>query len=378
MWYRMSALDGSGTLDHNFESRVVQIYQDAVTYCPLQITHEDTARAVIKNAVVSLGLDPNQTYRLLEVQKSSKDGKELDEDDFPLEMVLLWPPKTQKWHPQTDGYYFVIQQVLNGKSNEDFDDLCNLPEVTEDSITETLRQRFYKLKIYTYTSNILIAINPHKFLPVYYNPKYVKMYENQPLGKLSPHIFAIAAAAFRNMLSSQTNQCILISGESGSGKTESSSFLVHCLTALSQKTYSSGLERTILGAAPVLEAFGNAKTEENNNSSRFGKFIQLNYLESGVIRGAVIEKYLLEKCRLVSRDRDERNYHVFYYLLVGATKEEQKEFHLFKPQDYYYLKQGDLQLDDEENLGHEYQRLHQAMEMVGFLPSTKKQYVVYF
>ncbi|TNN58068.1 Unconventional myosin-IXb [Liparis tanakae] len=119
-------------------------------------------------------------------------------------------------------------------------------------------------------------------------------------------------------------------------------------------------------------AFGNAKTAENNNSSRFGKFIQLHYLQSGVIRGAVIEKYLLEKSRLASRDPGERNYHVFYYLLVGASKDEQEEFHLLKPQDYLYLKQEDLHLDDEEKLVHEYKRLHQAMEMVGFLASTKK------
>ncbi|XP_033838179.1 unconventional myosin-IXb isoform X2 [Periophthalmus magnuspinnatus] len=379
MWYRMSALSRPGSLDHcPSEARVVQIYpqpaQDTTTYCPLQITHGDTARAVIKNAVLMLGLDSNQSYKLVEVKKTDEEEKQLDCDDFPLDLVLLWPPKTQKWHPKTDGYYFILKEVPNGKSSsEEYDDLCNLTDITEDSITQTLRERFYKLKIYTYTGNILIAINPNKCLPVYYNPKYVKMYENQPLGKLSPHIFAIAAAAYRNMLNSQTNQCIVISGESGSGKTESCSFLVHCLTALSQQTYSSGLERIILGAAPVLEAFGNAKTVENNNSSRFGKFIQLNYLESGVIRGAVIEKYLLEKCRLVFRNKNERNYHVFYYLLVGASKDEQKEFHLLRPQDYHYVRQGDLQLDDEESLGQEYKRLHQAMEMVGFLPSTKKQ-----
>uniref|UniRef100_A0A3B4AN60 Uncharacterized protein n=1 Tax=Periophthalmus magnuspinnatus TaxID=409849 RepID=A0A3B4AN60_9GOBI len=367
----MSALSRPGSLDHcPSEARVVQIYpqpaQDTTTYCPLQITHGDTARAVIKNAVLMLGLDSNQSYKLVEVKKTDEEEKQLDCDDFPLDLVLLWPPKTQKWHPKTDGYYFILKEVPNGKSSsEEYDDLCNLTDITEDSITQTLCERFYKLKIYTYTGNILIAINPNKCLPVYYNPKYVKMYENQPLGKLSPHIFAIAAAAYRNMLNSQTNQCIVISGESGSGKTESCSFLVHCLTALSQQTYSSGLERIILGAAPVLEAFGNAKTVENNNSSRFGKFIQLNYLESGVIRGAVIEKYLLEKCRLVFRNKNERNYHVFYYLLVGASKDEQKEFHLLRPQDYHYLRQ--------ESLGQEYKRLHQAMEMVGFLPSTKKQ-----
>uniref|UniRef100_A0AAV2JW19 Uncharacterized protein n=1 Tax=Knipowitschia caucasica TaxID=637954 RepID=A0AAV2JW19_KNICA len=256
---RMSALNRAGTLDHGpSESRVVQIYprptRDPATYCPLQITHGDTARAVVKNAVLMLGLDSNQSYRLIEIKENEEEENHLDCDDFPLDSVLLWPPKTQKWHSKTNGYYFILQQVPNGKSKSDeYDDLCNLAELTEESITETLRQRFYKLKIYTYTSRILIAINPNKFLPVYYNPKYIKMYENQPLGKLSPHIFAIAAAAYRNMLSSQTDQCIVISGESGSGKTESSSFLVHCLTALSQQTYSSGLERIILGAAPVLE-----------------------------------------------------------------------------------------------------------------------------
>ncbi|XP_053185774.1 unconventional myosin-IXb-like [Scomber japonicus] len=365
----MSTTDG--------EARVVQIYprlsQDTVTYCPLQVNAVDTARTVIHNAVVTLGLDSSLTYCLLEVRKSGGEEWMLEDEDCPLERVLLWPKGAQKWHPENHGYYFILQQKqAKHTSTEEYDDLCNLPAVTEDSILDALRERFHKRKIYTYASNILVAINPNKFLPVYYNPKYIKMYENQLLGKLSPHIFAIADVAFRAMLIRHVNQCIVISGESGSGKTESSSYLIHCLTALSQKTYSSGLERTILGASPVLEAFGNAKTAKNDNSSRFGKFIQLNYLESGVIRGAVIEKYLLEKCRLVSRDKNERNYHVFYYLLVGASKEEREEFHLLQPQDFRYLKKEDFLLDDEEKLGQEYNRLHQAMEMVGFLASTKK------
>ncbi|XP_051254648.1 unconventional myosin-IXb isoform X1 [Dicentrarchus labrax] len=377
----MSTTDGAGAPEQEEESRVVQIYPrlplDTAAYCPLQVCSGDTARTVIHNAVVTLGLDTNQTYGLLEVRESGGEERLLEPGDCLLERVLQWPPKTQKWHPQSQGYYFILQQQQskNGgnhvESSQDYDDLCNLQTVSEESILEALRQRFYKLKIYTYASNILIAMNPNKFLPVYYNPKYVKMYENQPLGKLSPHIFAIADVAFHAMLNRKVNQCIVISGESGSGKTESSSYLIHCLTALSQKMYSCGLIRPILGAGPVLEAFGNARTAENNNSSRFGKFIQLNYLESGVIRGAVIEKYLLEKSRLVSRDKSERNYHVFYYLLMGASKDEQEEFHLLKPQDYLYLKQEDLSLD-EEKLEQEYKRLHQAMEMVGFLASTKK------
>uniref|UniRef100_A0A672ZLA6 Myosin IXb n=1 Tax=Sphaeramia orbicularis TaxID=375764 RepID=A0A672ZLA6_9TELE len=351
----MSATDGAGVPEHDAEVCVVQIYPrpelQRVAYCPLQVSAEDTAKTVIQNTVITLGLPPNCE-------------KMLNDTDCPLERVLLWPPEAQKWHPRSHGYYFIIQQQVHQGGNqeetsgEDYDDLCDLPSVTEDSILEALSQRFYKFKIYTYASNILIAVNPNKCLPVYYNPKYVKKYENQPLGKESPHIFAIADVAFRTMLNRQANQCIVISGESASGKTESSSYLIHCLTALSQKTYSGGLERTILGAGPVLEAFGNAKTAQNNNSSRFGKFIQLNYLESGVIRGYA------SKCFL--------SYHVFYYLLVGASKDDQKYFHLLQPQDYLYLKQEDFHLDDEEKLRQEYKRLHQAMEMVGFLPSTKK------
>ncbi|XP_018533370.1 unconventional myosin-IXb isoform X2 [Lates calcarifer] len=378
----MSTTGGARPPEQDVEARVVQIYprvpQDTAAYCPLQVSTGDTVRSVINNAVITLGLDSSKKYSLLEVRNSRGEERLLEASDCPLELVLLWPPEAQRWHPQSQGYHFILQEQANDGDNqeasntEDYDDLCNLETVTEESILEALRQRFYKLKIYTYASNILIAINPNKFLPVYYNPKYVKMYENQPLGKLNPHIFAAADVAFRTMLNRQVNQCIVISGESGSGKTESCSYLIHCLTALSQKTYSSGLERIILGAGPVLAAFGNAKTAENNNSSRFGKFIQLNYLESGVIRGAVIEKYLLEKCRLVSRDKRERNYHVFYYLLVGASKDEQEEFHLLKTQDYLYLKQQEFHIDDAEKLGKEYTRLHQAMEMVGFLASTKK------
>ncbi|KAL1252122.1 hypothetical protein QQF64_019918, partial [Cirrhinus molitorella] len=123
----------------------------------------------------------------------------------------------------------------------------------------------------------------------------------------------------------------------------------------------------------LLQAFGNAKTAHNNNSSRFGKFIQVNYLESGVVRGAVVEKYLLEKSRLVSREKNERNYHVFYYLLVGASEDERQEFRLLQPEEYFYLKQENFTIEDADDLRHDFERLQQAMEMVGFLPATKRQ-----
>lgn len=253
----------AGTRRSDEETRVVQIYprlsQESDTHCPLQVSIWDTAKTVIYNAVVTLGLDPSLRYRLLEVGEIGRQETPMDDEDHPLLRVLLWPPEAQRWHPRSHGYYFTLQQQGSSGANqtetikEDSDDLCNLSAVTEERVLEALRQRFYEHKIYTYISNVLLAVNPNKFLPLYYNPKYVKMYEKQPLGELSPHIFAIADVAFRAMLSRQVNQCIIISGESGSGKTESCSYLIHCLTAISQRTYSNRLERTILGAGPVLE-----------------------------------------------------------------------------------------------------------------------------
>nr|XP_029479171.1 unconventional myosin-IXb-like isoform X3 [Oncorhynchus nerka] len=366
----------------------LQIYprlsQDKAACCTLQVSPGATVAMVIQKAGATLGLDMTRPYALLEVRQAEGEERRLGDTEMPVERVLLWPPGARKRHPQEKGYYFILQaqggdgalgSEMDGggvPSLEEYDDLCSLSTLTEDTILAALRLRFYKHNIYTYARGILVAINPFKFLPIY-NPKYVMMYNNQPLGKLSPHIFAVADVAYHTMLKQQENQCVVISGESGSGKTQSTNFLIHCMTALSQKGYSSGVKRTILGAGPVLEAFGNAKTAQNNNSSRFGKFIRVNYLKSGVVRGAVVEKYLLEKCRLVFRAKNERNYHVFYYLLVGASKEEQREFSLLQPEDYTYLQQEYFHLEDAEDLRHEFERLHQAMEMVGFLPSTKKQ-----
>ncbi|XP_073792321.1 unconventional myosin-IXb isoform X15 [Danio rerio] len=399
----MSVNDGDGTTSQDGKVYELQIYPrlslETASCCTLRVSKDATAASVIHDAASVLGLDVSKRYVLAEVKECGGEEWVLESTDLPVHRVLLWPRKAQEQHSQREGFYFLLQErnrdgsiryvhlpaigseqeskrmVARGflpPQQEDFEDLCNLPALHEDSILNNLRVRFQKKKIYTYAGSILVAINPFKFLPIY-NPKYVKMYENHQLGKLEPHIFAIADVAYYAMLRKHVNQCIVISGESGSGKTQSTNFLIHCLTALSQKGYASGVERTILGAGPVLEAFGNAKTAHNNNSSRFGKFIQVNYLESGVVRGAVVEKYLLEKSRLVSREKNERNYHVFYYLLVGASEEERREFKLLQPEDYFYLKQQNFTIEDADDLRHDFERLQQAMEMVGFLPATKRQ-----
>ncbi|CAJ1049288.1 unconventional myosin-IXAa [Xyrichtys novacula] len=421
---------GMGTLGRRqrYENSefTVRIYPGALAegtiYCPISARKTTTAAEAIERVIERLVLDRTKCYVLAEVKEFGGEEWILNPCDCPVQRMMLWPRVALEHRPLSGGedYRFLLRQKnLDGsihyggslqmwlqvteerrrmvergllpqpESQGDHADLCRLQELNERSLLDNLRSRFLQEKIYTYVGSILIVINPFKFLPIY-NPKYVKMYDNHTLGELEPHIYAVADVAYHAMLQRESNQCIVISGESGSGKTQSTNFLIHHLTALSQKGFASGVEQIILGAGPVLEAFGNAKTAHNNNSSRFGKFIQVNYQESGTVRGAYVEKYLLEKSRLVYQEHNERNYHVFYYLLAGASEEERKAFHLMKPEEYHYLSQisksthqlhWDSYCDSEpdcftvegEDLKHDFERLQLAMEMVGFLPATRKQ-----
>ncbi|CAJ0954851.1 unnamed protein product, partial [Mesorhabditis belari] len=264
-----------------------------------------------------------------------------------------------------------LAKFLTQPQDREYADLCMLPELTEQTLLDNLRDRFNSGHIYTYIGPILVAVNPFSFFPIY-NPKYARLYCSSALGSLPPHIFAIADVTYHNMLRIKENQCIVISGESGSGKTESTNFLLHHLTTLSQKgSTGCSVEQTLLSAGPVLEAFGNAVTVQNNNSSRFGKFIKVNYRENGMVSGANMEIYLLEKSRIISQAVGERNYHVFYYLLEGASDDERKEFFLMKPDDYMYLNQNTYEATEGVNEKYEWSRLKQAMLAVGFPPTTQ-------
>eukprot|EP00794_Sanderia_malayensis_P000308 gene308-938_t len=251
------------------------------------------------------------------------------------------------------------------RQENEIDDLVDLPVLNEEILMENLQRRFKRGRIYTYVGGILIAINPFKYFPIY-NPKYVLSYQHKRLGELPPHIFAIADIAYHRMLTDKANQCIVVSGESGSGKTESTKLVLHHLTALSHKTQASVLERTILAAGPVLEAFGNAKTCHNNNSSRFGKFTEITYRADGVVCGAVLREYLLEKSRIVAQAESERNYHVFYYLLEGANQCERQLLHLKEAKDYNYLNKSKCYTIDGVGESYEFLRLQQAMRNIGF------------
>ena len=354
----------------NSGSGVVQVFvgEWSPEYEALSIkaTKQTSSAEIVECIIERLGLvdaSVSNSYELAEVVGNSV-GQECKErrlgpTECPVALMLLWPKndaqqeyyrfylrKKQPDYLWSDSRFPMDPQLLKDYFNrflyqprdKEYPDLCQLPDLNEQTLLDNLRARFLAGNIYTYVGSILIALNPFKFYPIY-NPKYVKLYQNRRLGPdIPPHIFAIADAAYHCMLKEKKNQCIVISGESGSGKTESTNFLLHHLTALSQKgSHGSGVEQTILSAGPVLEAFGNAKTAHNNNSSRFGKFIQVNYKENGMVHGAVVQKYLLEKSRIVSQGRNERNYHVFYYLLAGASEQEKQLLHLESCDRYNYL-----------------------------------------
>ncbi|CAN8028867.1 unnamed protein product [Ixodes persulcatus] len=197
------------------------------------------------------------------------------------------------------------------------DDLSALETLTEEIIVDQLYQRYMRCQIYTYIGDILLAMNPFQKLPIYSEEASLK-YRNRAKLDNPPHIFAVADSSYHNMLHQKRNQCIVISGESGAGKTESANFLLRQLVALGKAT-NRNLEDKILQVNPIMEAFGNAKTGINDNSSRFGKFLDLTFTEQGKITGGKLSVYLLEQSRVVWQASHERNFHIFYYLYDGLA-----------------------------------------------------------
>ncbi|KAG7164398.1 Unconventional myosin-XV-like 2 [Homarus americanus] len=224
----------------------------------------------------------------------------------------------------------------------------------------------------TYTGSILVAVNPYRMFDIY-GLDTVKKYEGQILGTLPPHIFAIGSAAYSRMSKDSTNQCVVISGESGAGKTESTKLIMQYLAAVN-KSQSNLITEQILEASPLLESFGNAKTIKNDNSSRFGKYLEV-YFKDGVITGARITEYLLEKSRIVTQAHEERNYHVFYELLAGLPEESKAKYGLTSADKYFYLNQGgSCQLEGKYD-GEDLQALLSAMQVLGF--STQEQDTIF-
>eukprot|EP00079_Xenopus_tropicalis_P021939 XP_012813581.1 PREDICTED: unconventional myosin-VIIa isoform X4 [Xenopus tropicalis] len=249
------------------------------------------------------------------------------------------------------------------------EDMIRLGDLNEAGILRNLLIRYREHLIYTncggrtYTGSILVAVNPYQLLPIY-TPDQIRLYTNRKIGEMPPHIFAIADNCYFNMQRNNKDQCCIISGESGAGKTESTKLILQFLAAISGQ--HSWIEQQVLEANPILEAFGNAKTIRNDNSSRFGKYIDIHFNKKGAIEGAKIEQYLLEKSRVCRQAQDERNYHIFYCMLKGMSPEQKKKLSLGQASDYNYLCMGKCTTCDGRDDSKEYANIRSAMKVLMF------------
>ncbi|XP_041087835.1 myosin-10-like isoform X3 [Polyodon spathula] len=270
-------------------------------------------------------------------------------------------------------------QRMNPPRFSKVEDMAELTCLNEASVLHNLKERYYSGLIYTYSGLFCVVINPYKNLPIYTEP-IVEMYRGKKRHEMPPHIYAISEAAYRSMLQDREDQAILCTGESGAGKTENTKKVIQYLAhvASSHKSASAGpahsqnttvlygeLERQLLQANPILEAFGNAKTVKNDNSSRFGKFIRINFDVAGYIVGANIETYLLEKSRAIRQAKDERTFHIFYQLLSGAADHMRGDLLLEGFDSYRFLSCGFVPIPgqtDREN----FQETLESMKIMGF------------
>ncbi|KAH8375739.1 hypothetical protein KR093_008372, partial [Drosophila rubida] len=254
-------------------------------------------------------------------------------------------------------------KAMHASSVQGVEDMISLGDLHEAGILRNLLIRYKENLIYTYTGSILVAVNPYQILPIYTGDQ-IKLYKERKIGELPPHIFAIGDNAYAHMKRYRQDQCIVISGESGAGKTESTKLILQYLAAISGK--HSWIEQQILEANPILEAFGNAKTIRNDNSSRFGKYIDIHFSANGVIEGAKIEQYLLEKSRIVSQNHSERNYHVFYCILAGLSSDEKSRLDLGVASDYKYLTGGNSITCEGRDDAAEFSDIRSAMKVLLF------------
>ncbi|XP_035031458.1 myosin-9 isoform X1 [Hippoglossus stenolepis] len=251
-----------------------------------------------------------------------------------------------------------IQKMNPPKFNK-VEDMAELTCLNEASVLHNLKERYYSGLIYTYSGLFCVVINPYKYLPIY-TDDIVNMYKGKKRHEMPPHIYAITDTAYRSMMQDREDQSILCTGESGAGKTENTKkviqYLAHVASSVKSKkdqgnaVLSHGeLEKQLLQANPILEAFGNAKTVKNDNSSRFGKFIRINFDVNGYIVGANIETYLLEKSRAIRQAKEERSFHVFYYMLSGAGEKLRTELCLEDYSKYRFMSNGNVTIPGQQD-----------------------------
>lgn len=263
---------------------------------------------------------------------------------------------------------------------ESTEDLTTLSYLNEPAVLHAIRTRYAQLNIYTFSGIVLIATNPFDRVDNLYTPEIIQTYSGRQRGELEPHLFSIAEDAYRCMVRENRNQTIVVSGESGAGKTVSAKYIMRYFATVDdpehpRKTLKDGselsdVEREILATNPIMEAFGNAKTTRNDNSSRFGKYLEIRFSKSQEIVGARIRTYLLERSRIVGHAQKERNYHIFYQLVRGATPEERQQLGLEDVDAYSYLNQGDPNIAGIDD-GVEFTATRNALNVVGIHNETQ-------
>ncbi|KAI5457936.1 myosin-5 [Mariannaea sp. PMI_226] len=245
-------------------------------------------------------------------------------------------------------------------------DLTLLSKVSNEAINDNLKKRFEGAEIYTYIGHVLVSVNPFRDLGIY-TDQVLDSYKGKNRLEMPPHVFAIAESAYYNMKAYSDNQCVIISGESGAGKTEAAKRIMQYIASVSggESGDIKQIKDMVLATNPLLESFGNAKTLRNNNSSRFGKYLQIHFNQNGEPVGADITNYLLEKSRVVGQIQNERNFHIFYQFTKAASSKYRETFGIQKPETYVYTSRSKcLDVDGIDDVA-EFQDTLNAMKIIG-------------
>eukprot|EP01120_Amphizonella_sp_Union-15-10_P012713 TRINITY_DN5718_c0_g1_i1.p1 TRINITY_DN5718_c0_g1~~TRINITY_DN5718_c0_g1_i1.p1 ORF type:complete len:1049 (-),score=243.18 TRINITY_DN5718_c0_g1_i1:114-3260(-) len=263
---------------------------------------------------------------------------------------------------------------MGGMAKDAVDDLVLISEISEAAIVENLKKRYDQDLIYTNIGPVLVSVNPFRWIKGLCDDEQVEEYRGRFRHELRPNVFALAEEAYRNMKNELESQCVIITGESGAGKTEAAKLIMKYVAAVSGEGASQidYVKRVILDSNPLLEAFGNAKTLRNNNSSRFGKYFDIQFNRLGEPCGGKITHYLLEKSRVVGQLKGERNFHIFYQLLNGATDQEAREFQLSEPQNFTYLANSECFTVDSMDDSEEFAEVRNAMNTLEIPPADQK------
>ncbi|KAM6976065.1 unconventional myosin-Vb isoform 3-T3 [Tautogolabrus adspersus] len=306
--------------------------------------------------------DADDVWKAAEIVKDYKDGDPVLhlklEDETPLEYTV---------GPKSNPLPFLRNpDILVGEN-----DLTALSYLHEPAVLHNLRVRFIESNhIYTYCGIVLVAINPYQQLQIY-GEEVIEAYSGQNMGDMDPHIFAVAEEAYKQMARDERNQSIIVSGESGAGKTVSAKYAMRFFATVGGSANDANVEEKVLASSPIMEAIGNAKTTRNDNSSRFGKYIQIGFSRHYHIIGANMRTYLLEKSRVVFQAEDERNYHIFYQLCASASLPEFKDLSLTSAEDFTFTSLGENIFIEGVNDAEDFKKTREAFALLGIKESSQ-------